>query len=252
MNHLNICLIGTLLFPNLAWAGPPFTTDDPEPVEYHHWEVYLASQTAHSPDGIAGTLPQIEVNYGVMPNVQLHLITADTFDSVGGAPRRFGLGDTEVGVKYRFLGETDDRPQIGIFPLAELPTGNSVRGLGSGHTQCFLPVWAQKSFGPWTTYGGGGYWINPGPGNRNYWFAGWLLQRQLTKTFAVGAEIYRQTAQSQNGFARSQVNAGIIWDLNDNEHILASAGPSIQGPHGYQTYLAFQFTFGPPEKSAAP
>jgi len=238
-------LVATFFSPGLLHAGPPFVTDDPEPVEYRHWEVYLASQTIHAPDGIVGTVPQIEVNYGVLADVQLHVILPEAFDSVGGTPRKFGLGDTEVGVKYRFLGETADCLQVGIFPLVELPTGDSARGLGSDHTQCFLPVWVQKSFGPWTTYGGGGYWINPGAGYRNYWFAGWLLQRQLTKTFAVGAEIFRQTAQARNGSANSQVNAGIIWDLNDSEHILASIGPAIQGPHGYQTYLALQFTFGP-------
>jgi hypothetical protein len=240
-----IYILGALLSCGLLQAGPPFVTDDPEPVEYHHWEVYLASQTDHTPDGIAGTLPHLEVNYGVIPDVQLHLIVPDSFDSVGGMPRRFGLGDTEIGLKYRFLGETADCPQIGIFPLIELPTGGSERGLGSGHTQAFFPVWVQKGFGPWTTYGGAGYWINPGSGNRDYWFAGWLLQRQLTKTFAVGAEIFRQTGQTRNGSVSSQLNAGIMWDLSDNEHILASAGPAIQGPHGYQTYLAFQLTFGP-------
>jgi hypothetical protein len=28
-------------------GGPPFVIDDPEPVEFRHWEVYLASQDAH-------------------------------------------------------------------------------------------------------------------------------------------------------------------------------------------------------------
>jgi hypothetical protein len=27
----------------------------------------------------------------------------------------------------------------------------------------------QKSAGDWSTYGGG-YWINPGVGNKNFWF----------------------------------------------------------------------------------
>jgi hypothetical protein len=31
---------------NSSKAGPPFLTDDPEPVEYRHWEVYVASQLA--------------------------------------------------------------------------------------------------------------------------------------------------------------------------------------------------------------
>jgi hypothetical protein len=45
-------------------AGPPFLTDDPEPVEYRHWEVYVASQLARDQGGWSGTAPQLEVNYG--------------------------------------------------------------------------------------------------------------------------------------------------------------------------------------------
>ena len=31
-------LFSFLLGQIVAWAGPPFVTDDPEPVEYRHWE----------------------------------------------------------------------------------------------------------------------------------------------------------------------------------------------------------------------
>jgi hypothetical protein len=34
-----------------TWAGPPFVTDDPEPVAYQHWELYLASQHIETADG---------------------------------------------------------------------------------------------------------------------------------------------------------------------------------------------------------
>lgn len=47
-----------------AWAGPPFITDDPEPVELRHWEVYLSSIQQRDSSGTAGTLPHVEVNYG--------------------------------------------------------------------------------------------------------------------------------------------------------------------------------------------
>ncbi len=232
----------------IALAGPPYVTDDPEPVEYQHWEVYLASLTAHTPDGVSGTLPHVEVNYGVVPNVQLHIIVPAAFDSSGDEARKFGLGDTELGVKYRFVQETDDHPQIGVFPLAELPSGSESRGLGSGHTQLFLPVWLQKAIGKWTTYGGGGYWITPGTGNKNSWFAGGLLQYQLTKSFAPGAEVYYRTAQQIHGPSSAQLNLGFVWDLSDTYHLLGSAGPAISGPHGYQTYVGFQLTFGNEEQ----
>ena len=243
--------LANLLIGAVARAGPPYVTDDPEPVDYQHWEVYLASMTEHTPDDISGTLPHIEVNYGVIPDVQLHLIVPDAFDQADGGPRRYGLGDIELGVKYRFLHESDSLPQVGVFPLAELPAGDQSRGLGTGHTQLFLPVWIQKTFGPWTTYGGGGYWITPGAGHRNSWFAGWLAQYQLTKAFAPGAEVYYRTSQAVGAAPTAQVNIGFVWDLSDSYHVLGSAGPALHGPRGYQTYLAFQWTFGPEEKKEA-
>jgi hypothetical protein len=244
-------LLLSALAATTAFAGPPYVTDDPEPVELHHWEVYLASATSHTPDGVTGTIPHLEVNYGVIPDVQLHLIVPNSFVSSGGEARKYGFGDTELGVKYRFVQETEDHPQIGMFPLAEVPTGSETRGLGSGHTQLFLPVWAQKTIGKWSTYGGGGYWISPGAGNKNSLLAGWQAQYQLTKEFSPGAEIYYRTAQVVGGNASAQVNLGFVWDLSDFYHIIGSAGPAVSGPHGYQTYLAIQLTFGPEAKTSA-
>ncbi len=227
------------------FAGPPFVTDDPEPVEYRHWEVYLASQYDHEPEGASGTLPHVEVNYGVIPNLQLHLIAPLAFDAPSGESRQTGYGDTEVGAKYRFMGTGEDQLQVATFPLAELPTGSSARGLGSGHLQVFLPVWLQKTFGAWTTYGGAGYWINPGTTNRNWLFTGLLVQRQILPDLAVGTEIFHETAKGAAAGSDTKMNFGLIWDLSDMAHILASAGPTIQGPSGYEAYFAFQLTFGP-------
>src|ERR1019366_8989957 len=39
-----LMILSLALRPQEAPAGPPFLTDDPEPVEYQHWEFYLASQ----------------------------------------------------------------------------------------------------------------------------------------------------------------------------------------------------------------
>ena len=235
----------------LAWAGPPFTTDDPEPVEYHHWEVYLASQLAHDKGGWSGTSPHFEVNYGAIPNLQLHLIAPVSYTAPSHEATRFGYGDTELGVKYRFFEETDHFPQIGVFPLIELPTGNRERGLGSGHAQVFLPLWLQKSFGPWTTYGGSGYWINPGKDNRNWWFTGWLLQREITSELTLGTEIFHETPSEKEGDSDTKLNFGGIYNFSDMYHLLFSAGHTVQGPSATQAYLAFQITFGAEKQSNA-
>lgn len=239
----------TFLATCLTSAGPPFVTDDPEPVDYQHWEVYIASILGHSNNVWSGTSPHVEVNYGAITNLQLHIIAPISFVAPAQGPTRFGYGDTELGAKYRFIDETTNSPQIGVFPLLEVPTGDTQRGLGGGHLQAFLPLWLQKSFGPWTTHGGGGYWINPGAGNENWWYEGWLLQRQMTKNLTVGAEIYHDGIQGVGIGADTRFNIGSIYDFTENHHLMFSAGHTIQGPIAFQAYIAFQFTFGPESKS---
>jgi hypothetical protein len=237
------------LVVNLVFAGPPFVTDDPEPVEYQHWEVYIASMLGHSNGVWSGTSPHVEVNYGVVSNLQLHIIAPISFVAPSQGSTRFGYGDTELGAKYRFIEETTNWPQVGVFPLLEVPTGDAQRDLGTGHLQTFLPVWLQKTYRSWTTYGGGGYWVNPGVGNRNWWYEGWLLQRQMTKKLTVGTEIYHEGNQGMGVSADTRFNVGSIYDFSENHHLMFSAGHTLQGPSAFQAYVAFQFTFGPESKT---
>ncbi|MGH7978845.1 MAG: hypothetical protein ACREE6_05675, partial [Limisphaerales bacterium] len=62
-------------------AGPPYVTDDPDPVECHHWEFYIASMDSDDDGDWSGTAPHFEVNYGVITNVQLHLIVPLAYDA---------------------------------------------------------------------------------------------------------------------------------------------------------------------------
>ena len=193
-----ILLLSLILFPGIAPAGPPFFTDDPEPVGYQHWEIYAASTYVRETNGSSGTCPHSEINYGLLPNVQAHLIIPVAYSHPKEEPSHYGYGDTELGFKYRFLQETDHLPQIGVFPIIEISTGDEKKGLGNGKAQTFIPIWFQKSRGSWTTYGGGGYWVNPGEGNRDWVFTGWELQREFSKNLTLGAEIFHRTADKDD------------------------------------------------------
>jgi len=230
--------------PMPARAGPPFVTDDPEPVEFRHWEIYIASAQSQTANGRTGTLPHVEINNGIAENLQFHIILPYAFAHAAGEPMRRGYGDTEVGLKYRFVQEGPKRPMIGAFPLVELPTGNAERGLGSGHTQWFLPVWLQKSWGPWTTYGGGGYWINPGEGNRNFWLFGWEIQKDLNKHLTLGGELFGTTPAVIGGRSQMSFNLGGYYNFDEERHLLFSGGRGNADTR-FTSYLAFQWTFGP-------
>jgi hypothetical protein len=239
--------IAALLGPRTVLAGPPFITDDPEPVDYGHWEVYGFSTATQTRDDTGGTLAGVELNYGAAPNLQLHMIVPLAFDSPNGGSTQIGAGDVELGAKYRFVdpGLDDWFPQVGVFPLVEVPTGDAQSGLGSGHMREFLPVWIQKDFGKWTTYGGGGYWINPGTGNRNYWFAGWLLQRQVTDNLALGGELFHQTPSTIDGKDSTGFDLGGVYDFTEHYHLLFSAGRGLQNAtatNELSYYFGFQWT----------
>ena len=228
--------------------GPPYTTDDPEPVDLHHWEVYFASIWSHTPGLAQGTAPHFEVNYGAAPNLQLHAIAPLAFSQPLGSASNYGFGDTELGVKYRFVQETAKRPMVGVFPLVEVPTGDQSRGLGNGEAQFFLPVWVQKSFGAWSSYGGGGYWHNPGDGNRDYWLFGWQAQNQVSKRLAIGAELLYNTAKSTTTGSGTAFNVGAVYDFDEGHHLLASIGKGFTKDNLGTAYFAYQWTFGPKEK----
>ena len=171
-----------------ALAGPPFCTDDPEPVAYQHWEMLLFSQGAHIPGSTTAVLPGYEVNYGALPNLQLHAILPLSYSMTGNGRPGFGGGDLELGAKYQFLtpGDGDWFPEAGIFPTIEVPSGNRAFSSSTGHLQVYLPLWLQKDLGPWSVYGGGGYWINPGLGHKNYWFVGAALWRKMSNASISG------------------------------------------------------------------
>ena len=225
-----------------AWAGPPYLTDDPEPVPYQHFEFYLATQHEVTRDGASGTAPHIEVNYGAVPNLQLHIIAPLAYARPSQGPAHYGPGDVELGAKFRFVQEGEQVPMVGTFPLLEVPVGDAGKGLGTGRLHGLVPLWVQKSMGPWSSYGGGGYAWNPGAGNRDYWIIGWQTQRHLSELATLGAELFYTTADHVGGSGTLRGNLGLILDLSPHHHVLASAGGGITGDTRFLGYLAYQLT----------
>ncbi len=221
-------------------AGPPYLTDDPDPVELHHWEAYLFAMGQTSQGVRSGLAPAMEANYGAFPDVHLQVWVPLAYGNGVDGLRHRGLGDAQFGVKYRFVHESDNLPQIATYPQVQAPSGSAVDGLGSGHWRVFLPLWLQKSFGAWTTFGGGGWWRNPGEGNRNYTNWGWQLQRELGEGNSLGAEVFHQASPALGQPATTVWNLGFELALIPHLQLVGSAGRAFQGGHGSQFYLGIR------------
>ena len=218
-----------------GWAGPPFLTDDPEPTPTGHWEVYAPLFEAEGRGSDFSGSIGAELNYGPVKNVQLTLGLPVAFmhDKTG---YQWGAGDLAASVKYRFYHNEAAGIQIAVFPGVTLPTAS--HGLGSGHVTALLPVWAQKDMGRWSVFGGGGYAINPGAGNRDYWTGGMAVTRQFGKRLLIGVEADRRGADVIGGRASTSLGLGAIYDLPGPLRLLASGGPTF-GDAGARSFHAF-------------
>lgn len=216
-----------------AHAGPPFLTDDPEPVPYGHWEFYRFATIDAARDASMVQAPAFEFNYGITADLQGHVVFPFMTAMDRNSPTVFGPGDTEVGAKYRFAEETDAWPMAGIFPLLELPTGDADRGLGNGTTWVKLPLWLQKSWGDephqWTTYGGGGVALNAAAGQHDYPFGGWLLQRDLGGKLSLAGELFAQGKTTDAGQAALIANLGGTYNFTQSFSFLFALGHTLTG-----------------------
>jgi len=227
--------------PTSALAGPPYLTDDPVPTETGHWEIYaFAAGEGHRStfDADAG----LDLNFGPMEGVQL---TATLPLSLSHAPVegwQSGAGDLEVGVKYRFFEDESHGSSAAIFPRAILPTASHSPG---EKTRFLLPLWLGKDFAGGTSlFGGGGYTINPGGGNRDFWQAAIALTHDLGEHVSVGAEVTRQGADVIGGTAQTRAGVGSVVKLSVHHALLFSGGPTwADHEMGYHFYAAIGLDF---------
>jgi hypothetical protein len=224
----------------LAQAGPPFVTDDPEPTDTGHWEMYDFTSGVNALGSTTGQAG-LDVSYGGYKDLQLTAVVP--LDYQTGPSGAAAFGDIQLAAKYRFLHQQDGSwiPDLAVFPRLFLPTGG--RGLESRKLTVLLPMWAQKDIGKWSVFGGGGYDINPGLGQRSFWLTGLVVQRSVTDHLSLGAEIYHQTPDAIDAKPFTGVNLGITYKLADHWSFLAAGGPGIENAREggrYDFYLALK------------
>jgi hypothetical protein len=232
----------TLAMFTAALAGPPYETDDPEPTDYRSYEIYTALQYEHEGDETSAGLPSLEINYGILRNTQLSIVTPMRFAHENGV-NTYGFGDLLFGVKVRFIQEAAHRPQLAFYPIVIVPSGQAALRETASHV--FLPMWAQKSFGNWTVYGGGGVWNKAGTDTHAWWFSGVVAQYHFKNKSAAGVEVTHTTAQKEGEENETSFNAGYIAPIGERHNVLFSFGRGLMGPRTFAAYAAYRIEISP-------
>ena len=248
----------SLTCSDVCAQGPPYQTDDPVPVELHHYEFYIFGAADGTPVEMDSSGPAFEFNWGALPRLQLHAVLPfgvaaplnnPVYLPSGTGPTEFGLTDMELGAKIAFIKEGKHMPQIGSFTMFEIPTGSAAKGLGVGKLWYKLPIWLQKNEGKWTFDGGGGYAVVPQNGYRNFAYTGWLVKKQLSERLELGAELF---AHGREGSAAPQTQSSTLVDVGGYYHFkhhpgqqfLFCYGHSVAGQTENYAYVGLYWTWG--------
>ena len=212
-----------------AQGGPPLLTDDPGTPGNRNWEINIASTHFRSPGEREFEAPLLDINYGLGDRIQLKYEVAYLFDSDEGAPYRGGVGNSLIGVKWRFFQKSDEKDwNISTYPQLEVnnPFASEARGLVDRGPRFLLPVEISKVFGPVEVNFEGGYWFTQDASNER--ILGLAFGHQFTKRFEGLAEIYDDVVLG--GTARSTtLDIGGRYEFHRRLLILFMAGRGIIG-----------------------
>ena len=151
-----------------------------------------------------------------------------------------GAGDLLLGVKWRFLNDEHSRFQLGTYPRVLVPTGDQSRGLGEGRSAFLLPVVAQKNWGKWTLYGNVGFWWQTAAEERNYSYAGAVIEREINERLELGVELFGNSPKERDARSDIVFNLGGTLKLREHFNLLFSGGRDIIGDTRAMGYLGLQ------------
>ena len=229
-----------------AQGGPPLLTDDPGTPGNRNWEINIAFTHFRSPEERGIEAPLLDINYGLGDRIQLKYEVPYLFDSDEGAPYRTAVGNSLIGVKWRFFQESDEKGwNISTYPQLELnnPFNSEALGLVDRGPRFLLPVEITKVFGPVEVNFEGGYWFSQDASNER--ILGLAFGRQFTKRFEGLAEIYddvvlggtaRSTTLDIGG--RYEFHKGLLINFMAGRRIIGSG--TVNGQPSFIAYLGLQ------------
>jgi hypothetical protein len=212
------------------------------------WSVGIAALYSKRADETSAWLPSVEINYSPNDRVQLHAMVPMVYDRLRGRSAEYGVGDLELGVRLQLT--TDDpngwRPAVSFYPLVQLPTGSTRKNLGTGRSHAFLPLWFSKTLGSWIPYGGGGYWINPGPGNKDWTLAALGVIRVLSPKLSLTGQVFYASSSKVGIPEQTGLTLGARYNVTDSQYVFVTATRGIQNvreTNQFTGYLQYVFTF---------
>lgn len=211
-----------------AQGGPPMITDDTETVPKHHFEINTAITMERGSDGTLFETPLVDFNYGLNKRMQLKVEMPWIRLHNNGQPTLNGVGNMNIGVRWRFRDETEkQRIALSIYPAFEFNTSQSSvrRGIVDKGPSFLLPLEWQTQIGKWGINGDVGYRFQRGQDGTIY---GVVIGREINKRVEVMGEFHGEGPTNRLSEHAEVYNFGTRIGMTKHTTFLFSAGSTLR------------------------
>ncbi len=155
-----------------------------------NWEINVACMPFSFSNQSISHLPDLDINFGLGERIQLTYENAWLRVHPPSSPAKYGLGQSNPGLKWRFHDGGESGLSISVFPQFFLNNpGDSVRrGITPDRDAFLLPFEFSKSFGPVdVNYEIGYQFVHRGPDG---WLTGLVVGHKFTPKLEMDMEFY--------------------------------------------------------------
>jgi hypothetical protein len=223
-----------------AQGGPPFYTNDPGTPGNHNWEINLGYMPFYYSNQSVSHVPDVDINYGVGDRIQLTYENAWLRVQNPTSMAKFGAGQSNPGLKWRFFDAGESGLSISVFPQLFLNNPNNAvrRGITPASDTFLMPIEFSKKFGPVDVdYEVGYQLVHKGS---NGWISGLVLGHDVTKKFEIDMEIYSQ-GPFHGPDIQPTIDFGGRYKLHSPVILLFMAGRSLEPTSPNQSYFIGYF-----------
>jgi hypothetical protein len=209
-----------------AQGSPPLGTDDPGTPGDSHWEINLGLGTEKRAGARLTELPFYEFIYGIGDRLQVLYAGSYLRLQEDGVATESGLGNSLVGLKWRFHEAGERGLSISVHPQLEFNTPGSnadERGLVGSGTLFALPLQFEQAVGPVRLIGQVGREFHR---DGDAWFYGIAASYRFSANMEVGVELTGGGSVSLDRTALT-ANLGVAIDLSERTSVLFSIGREL-------------------------
>jgi hypothetical protein len=242
-------LCGPLLFAFCSFAaaesafaqgGPPYYTNDPGTPGNFNWEINIGYMPFYYSNQSVSHTPDVDINFGVGDRIQLTYENAWLRVQNPGSAVKFGLNQSNPGVKWRFYDAGEDGLSVSIFPQFFLnnPNGAVSRGITAPTNSFLMPAEFSKKIGPVdVNYEIGYLAVHKGSDG---WITGVVVGRDFSPKLELDTEFYYQ-GTFHPSFSQPTVDFGGRYKLHSPVILLFMAGRALEPSGPKQTYFLGYF-----------